>query len=385
MIMAAILDPTMIPPEDELLRPKIREFLSEHMKNLSAEARARSWMGFDAEFSRALGQNNFIGLTLPKEYGGGGRSAFARYVVAEELLAAGAPVIAHWIADRQTAPSILRYGTQEQKEYLIPSICRGETYCCIGMSEPNSGSDLASVRTSAKKKNEDWLLSGRKIWTTNAQYSHYMLALVRTSGAHGDRHKGLSQMLVDLSLPGIEIRPIRDAAGDEHFCEVFFDDVLLPADALIGKEGAGWEQVNSELAFERSGPDRIFSSHGLLEEWASFVREETEVDSHCTEMLGRAISEIAVLRCMSLEITAKLNEGQSPLNEAAIVKDLGTGFEQSVPRAVGDAIDLMPERIVPDTLARSLDYTLCMAPSFSLRGGTREILRSMIARSVGLR
>ena len=383
--MGGILDQTMIPPEDEALRPKIREFLAEHMKKLSAEARARSWMGFDAEFSRALGQNNFIGLTLPKEYGGGGRSAFARYVVAEELLAAGAPVIAHWIADRQTAPSILRYGTQEQKERLIPSICRGETYCCIGMSEPNSGSDLASVRTIAKKTSEGWRLSGRKIWTTNAQYSHYMLALVRTSGAHGDRHKGLSQVLIDLSLPGIEIRPIRDIAGDEHFCEVLFDDVLLPEDALIGKEGAGWEQVNSELAFERSGPDRIFSSHSLLEEWISFLREDTEIDPHCTEMIGRAVSQIAILRCMSLEITAKLDKGESPLNDAAIVKDLGTGFEQSIPRAVGDALDLMPDRLVPDALAQSLAYTLSMAPSFSLRGGTREILRSMIARSVGLR
>jgi alkylation response protein AidB-like acyl-CoA dehydrogenase len=272
MILASA--PTVIPPEDEALRPRIRAFLAEALGEMPADRRARSWMGYDADFSRRLAERGFVGLTLPVEYGGGGRGAFARYVVVEELLAAGAPVAAHWIADRQSAPLILRYGTAAQKQKLVPGICRGEIYFCIGMSEPNSGSDLASIRTRAVRTADGWRLTGSKIWTTIAQHAHYMIALARSSGQPEDRQKGLSQFLIDLSLPGVRIRPIRDAAGDEHFNEVFFDDVLLPADALIGEEGAGWAQVNAELAFERSGPERFLSSVVVLDAWIAWLRTD---------------------------------------------------------------------------------------------------------------
>lgn len=193
--------------------------------------RARSWGGYDTAFSRRIGAKGWIGLTLPPEYGGGGRSAFARYVLVEEYLNAGAPVGSHWIADRQSAPLILKYGTEAQKRFHIPRICRGESFFCIGMSEPNAGSDLASVRTRAVPNERGWLLNGQKIWTTNAHHCQYMIALVRTSGEPQDRHQGLSQVIVDLSLPGVTVRPIEDLSGDSHFCEVFFDNVQLAEDA----------------------------------------------------------------------------------------------------------------------------------------------------------
>ena len=245
---------TELPPKDEALRGPVRKFLSDAMRDIPAHVRARSWMGFDADFSRELGRRGWIGLTLPKLYGGGGRSAQARFVIAEEILNFGAPVGAHWTADRQTGPLFLKYGTQEQKNFYLPRICRGEAFFCIGMSEPNVGSDLASVKTRAVPTNEGWTLNGQKIWTTNADHCHYMLALVRTSGNSEDRQKGLSQVIVDLSLPGVKIRPIKDLSGDSHFCEVFFDNVHLTPSALLGVEGNAWEQVMSELAFERSGP-----------------------------------------------------------------------------------------------------------------------------------
>ncbi|SPA23069.1 putative enzyme [Cupriavidus taiwanensis] len=245
-----------IPPEDEALRGPIRAFLQEALRDVPAPVRARTWMGFDGEFSRALARQGWIGLSLPREYGGAGRSAFARFVLVEELIAAGAPVSAHWFADRQTAPLILRYGSEAQKQFFLPRLIRGEIFICIGMSEPDTGSDLSSVRTRAVRTETGWRLNGRKIWTTNAHRAQYMCALVRTSGQHGDRHQGLSQVLIDLSLPGISARPIRDLAGDGHFCEVVFEDVELPADALVGEEGSGWKQVTAELAFERSGPER---------------------------------------------------------------------------------------------------------------------------------
>ena len=384
MILASA--PTVIPPEDEALRPRIRAFLAEALGEMPADRRARSWMGYDADFSRRLAERGFVGLTLPVEYDGGGRGAFARYVVVEELLAAGAPVAAHWIADRQSAPLILRYGTAAQKQKLVPGICRGEIYFCIGMSEPNSGSDLASIRTRAVRTADGWRLTGSKIWTTIAQHAHYMIALARSSGQPEDRQKGLSQFLIDLSLPGVRIRPIRDAAGDEHFNEVFFDDVLLPADALIGEEGAGWAQVNAELAFERSGPERFLSSVVVLDAWIAWLRTDPGLGESGAVLLGRLIASLAALRGMSLAVTALLAaEEEDPVQGAALVKDLGTEYEQYLPVAIADAIAAVPDRSPPPELLRALQYTSVMAPSFSLRGGTREIIRGMIARGMGLR
>jgi len=256
LIMIDTLDLTRIPPADEAFRVEVRTFLDDALKGMSPELRARSWMGFDPDFSRQLAQRGWLGLTLPKEYGGAGKGAYARFVLSEELLAAGAPVSAHWIADRQSGPLILKYGTDVQKSFYLPRISQAEAFFCIGMSEPNSGSDLASIRTRAVRTENGWTLNGSKIWTTNAQHSHYMIALVRTSGGPADRYNGLSQLIVDLSLPGVTVRPINDMAGDAHFSEVFFENVECAPDALIGTEGDGWAQVNAELAFERSGPER---------------------------------------------------------------------------------------------------------------------------------
>jgi len=374
-----------IPAEDEALRAEVQAFLKEALAGVPPEIRARSWMGYDAEFSRKLAARGWLGLTLPKEYGGGGRSSFSRYVVVEELLAAGAPVSAHWIADRQSGPLLLKYGTDAQKQFYLPRICKGEAFFCIGMSEPNAGSDLASVKSRAVRNDKGWVLSGQKIWTTNAYRSHFMIALVRTSGEPTDRHKGLSQLIVDVSLPGITIRPIRDLSGDEHFCEVFFDNVQLGEDALIGAEGSGWEQVTAELAFERSGPERIYSSMVLMEEWAGFLRSDPKADVAASTLLGRLISELTVLRAMAISVAQKLVNGESPIVEAALVKDLGTEFEQQLPLLVADALAADPDRAIPPPLLKTLAYVTQFSPSFSLRGGTREILRGMIARGLGLR
>jgi len=383
------LPPSTIPTQDEELRLEVREFARRYVAGMAPDARARSWMGFDAEFSRQLAARGWLGLTLPREYGGKGRGHFARFVVVEELLAAGAPVSAHWIADRQSGPLIAKYGTDAQKRFYLPKICNAKAFFCIGMSEPNAGSDLASVGTRAERAPSGWRLNGRKIWTTNAPRSHYIIALVRTSGAPGDRHKGLSQMIVDLKLPGVTVRPIRDLAGDAHFSEIFFDDVELSDDALIGAEGAGWEQVTAELAFERSGPERLYSSIVLFEEWLACLHRRAQsgaqIDGESVALAGRFASHLAVLREMSIAITHKLEHGESPVVEAALVKDLGTELEQLMPTAITDALAQNPDEAVDAPLARTLAYVGQVAPTFSLRGGTREILRGMIARGLGLR
>ncbi|PTW95412.1 acyl-CoA dehydrogenase [Achromobacter mucicolens] len=382
--MIDTLELTAIPPEDEALRAEVRAFLADALDGLEPDERARSWMGFDAGFSRQLAERGWLGLTLPREYGGAARGHFARFVLSEELLGAGAPVSAHWIADRQSAPLILKYGTPAQRDFYLPRICAAQAFFCIGMSEPGSGSDLASIRTRVEPDGGGWRLNGSKIWTTNAHRSHYMIALVRTSGTVDDRHQGLSQVIVDLSLPGVSVRSIEDLAGDAHFSEVFFDNVALPADALIGEEGAGWAQVNAELAFERSGPERLYSSIALLECWLAHCREH-DADAASRATLGAILSQMAVLRAMSLAIAGKLAAGLSPATEASLVKDLGTELEQAIPRLVGDTLGRHPDRPVPLPLLRTLAYLEQVAPTFSLRGGTREILRGIIARGLGLR
>ena len=376
---------TRVPPEDEALRAPIRAFLIEAMREVPAHVRARSWSGYDRAFSREMGRRGWLGVTLPEEFGGAGRSPFARYVLVEELLNFGAPVGSHWVADRQSGPLILEYGSEAQKQFYLPPICRGESFFCIGMSEPDAGSDLASVRTRAVRSPGGWTLDGQKIWTSNAQNCHYMIALVRTSGGSEDRHKGLSQLIVDLSLPGVTVRPIADLSGDSHFCEVFFDDVRLADQALIGAEGEGWEQVTAELAFERSGPERLYSSIVLFDEWLAFVRTEAGRTPESMCLAGKIFTRLAPLRAMSLAVTARLAAGEGPVVEAALVKDLGTELEQLIPAAIADDLYSREGHDVPMELLRSLAFLTQVAPSFSLRGGTREILRGMIARGLGLR
>ena len=326
---------------------------------------------------------------MPKAYGGAGLDPFCRFVLVEELLARGAPVSAHWIADRQSGPLINKFGTEAQRAFYLPKICAAQAFFCIGMSEPQSGSDLVSVRSRAVKQEQGWKLNGQKLWTTNAHRSHYMIALVRTSGSADDRQQGLSQFIIDLRLPGIRVRSIEDLTGDAHFNEVFFDDVLLGDDALIGTEGAGWQQVTAELAFERSGPERIYSSIVLLDAWLAYLRQRASTQGGATDsqarLAGRIVIELAVLRSMSIATTARLAQGESPVIEAALMKDLGTQLEQDIPVWIADELAASDQAVTDDELLRTLSYVTQVAPSYSLRGGTREILRSMIARGLGLR
>ncbi len=365
-------------PDATALRHDVRAFIARHAPGWTPEGRARSWMGFDRDFSRALGEQGWIGMTWPREYGGGARSAMERVVVLEELLAAGAPVGAHWIGDRQSGPLILRLGSEELKHRILPGIARGELAFCIGLSEPDSGSDLASLRTKATRDGAGWVLEGRKIWTTFAHLSDYMIALVRTSPAPegGARHAGLSQFLVDLKRPGITIRPIRDLEGHESFNEVTFDGVRLDAEDLLGEEGEGWSQATSELAFERSGPDRVLSS------FPAFTAALGALPPEAAPQAGRLVARLATLRAMSLSVSGMLGGGEDPAVEAALVKDAGNSFEQALPEALRGLLD--PEAR-PAELDRMLGTLTMLAPTFSLRGGTREILRGIIARDLGLR
>lgn len=315
-----------------------------------------------------------MGLTLPKAYGGHERSSLDRFVVTEEMLAAGAPCGAHWIADRQSAPQILRHGTQEAKALIIPRICAGTCYFGIGMSEPDSGSDLAAVRSKAVRAEGGWTISGQKIWTTNGHRVHYLLALVRTGDAGEDRHGGLTQFLIDLAAPGIEVRPILDIAGHHEFNEVFFTDHFVPDHFVVGEAGGGWDMVIRELAFERSGPDRFMSDYQLL---AALVdRVGADPGERQAVETGRLVAHMAALMAMSGSVAALLDRDTIPNVEAAPVKDVGTAFDRDIPEvarrlvAVESSLDA-----ADDPYSEALAGVMLRAPSFTLRGGTREILR----------
>ena len=308
-----------------------------------------------------------------------------RYAVTEELLAAGAPVAAHWIADRQSGPNLLTYGTEKQRQEILPRIAAGECFFVIGMSEPDSGSDLASIRTRAVRNADgDWVVNGAKVWTSNAHHAHYGIVLVRTTPLDtSHRHRGMSQLLVDLSLPGITINPIRILDGGHHFNEVVFDDVVVPGDMLLGKEGDGWHQVTAELAFERSGPERFLSTYPLVAEFARRVADSG--DSASVAVLGRISARLLALRQMSLRIAAALDRGELPNIPAALVKDVGTTFESDVIDEVRRVVDVSPSLDSPDPLGRALAEAQLHAPGYTLRGGTNEILRGIVARGLGLR
>jgi alkylation response protein AidB-like acyl-CoA dehydrogenase len=293
----------------------------------------------------------------------------------EELLAAGAPVAAHWIADRQTVPLLLRRGTEEQRQRFLPAIAAGECFFAIGMSEPDTGSDLASIRTTAVLADGHFVLNGRKIWTSNAQRSHFMVTLCRTSPVGSDRHAGMSQLIVDLSAPGVEIRPVTLLNGRDDFAEVLLDDVRVPETMLIGELGHGWNQVLSELVFERSGPERLLSTFLLLSELAHLLGETQGP----TASLGRAVAKVAALRQLSLEVAGALNRGEEPAIQAALVKDAGTRHEQHITEVARLA------GVHSETFDRYLAQAVLGGPGFTLRGGTNEILRSLVARGLGLR
>jgi alkylation response protein AidB-like acyl-CoA dehydrogenase len=369
-------------PEAEALRQEVRDFLKTTLAGRKPVERAESWTGLDPEFSRAMGKKGWIGMTWPKEHGGHERSALERYVVLEEMLAAGAPVGLHWIADRQSGPLILRVGSDEQKK-ILPEIAAGETYVCIGMSEPDVGSDLASVRTRAAKVQGGYLVNGTKVWTSFAHLSQYMILFCRTGTAE-DRHGGLSQFLVDLkNTPGITIRPILALTGEHHFNEVIFQDALLPETALLGKEGDGWHQVTSELAFERSGPERFLSSFWLVVELIRVLGRDPS--DAAAVAIGRLTAHIMTLRRLSRSVAGMLQAGENPALQAALVKDLGALLEQEIPEIARTLVEAEPDRGSTQAFAATLAHTMLHAPSFSLRGGAREILRGIIARGLGLR
>ena len=366
------------------LRAEVRRLLAEAREAGRFAPACDAWLsGHDPAFSRELGRRGWIGLNWPARYGGRDRPEVERYAITEELLGAGAPVSAHWIAQRQSGPLLLRFGTEEQRQRFLPAIARGECYFAICMSEPDAGSDLAAVQTRARRVDGGWSVTGRKVWTSHAHRSQYAILFCRTAPPSEDRHAGFSQFILDLAAPGVTVRPIRLLTGEAHFNEVTLDEVFIPDDLVVGEIGNGWTQVTSELGYERSGPERFMSPMPLLLAWLGSLGADP--DAADAELLGRLTARLWSLRQLSVAVTAGLQRGDDVATSAALVKDLGTKLEQDIVDALRVAIGGEPDPASADRLEVLLAQAVASSPGFTLRGGTNEILRGIVARALGVR
>ncbi|ABK67548.1 acyl-CoA dehydrogenase family protein [Mycobacterium avium] len=371
-------------PELAELRSAIRDFLRADRAEFGWMPAVDAWLGqWDEGFSARLGAAGFLGLTVPKRYGGHGLGHLHRYVVTEELIASGAPVAAHWTADRQVAPGLLSYGSEEQCERLLPKIVAGKLYSSIGMSEHGAGSDLAAVSTKAVRAEGGWVLSGTKVWTSGAHRAHQVVVLARTSPPDPhNRHNGFSQFLVPCDAKGVRVEPILLMSGAHHFNEVILDSVFVADGDVLGEVGNGWQQVTSELSFERSGPERILSTGPLLLAAIRALSNGPAPDERTATVVGDLLARLISLRQLSLSVARTLTEGGDAANLAALVKDLGTRFEAESVEVVADLLEWSTPN--PD-LTAMLTTAWLHKPMFTLRGGTNEVLRGVIARGMGLR
>ncbi len=374
--------PTVLTDDERQLQADVRSFLARELPAGSYERALGMGGGKDKAFSMKLAEQGWVGMALPKRYGGHDRTAVDRFVVVEELLRYGAPVGHHWVADRQTGSIINRFGTEEQRERFLPPICRGELSFSIGMSEPDSGSDLASVVTRATRAEGGWLVTGTKVWTSGAHENDWFIVLCRTAPLEdGNKHQGLTQMLVDLTSPGLEINGIPFLDGSPGFNEVVMNDVYVPDELVLGELGMGWAQNTTEMAYERGGPDRWLSTYGIIEELLR-LNQGTPLGEGVAEMLGWATARWWGLRNLSLSVARMIDEGEAPSVESALVKEMGTRFEQDVLQRVVDLIDLEPSPEAATVFERLVASAVLTGPSFTIRGGTTEILRSVASKGL---
>jgi alkylation response protein AidB-like acyl-CoA dehydrogenase len=374
-------------PEQQRFRQEIRAFLaSEVPPDATTED---GWIvGFSREFSRKLGERGWIGLTWPKKYGGQERSYLDRVILTEELLRAGAPVAAHWLGDRQVGPALLAYGSEEQKAEILPRVTKGEIVFCLGMSEPGSGSDLASLRTKAVEEGDYFSLTGQKIWTSFAHVADYAYLVARTD-PNAPKHKGISEFLIDMKTPGITVRPLVDITGEHHFNEVFFDNVRIEKKWLIGEQNRGWYQIASQLDYERSGIERLLSNYPLFRDAVRYAQEQGLTnDPLVRNQLAQLQIELDMGRFMVYKVAWLLSKGMVPNYEAAMAKCFCTEVEQRIAQTVsnllGDYAVLLPGSPATRLAGRAAQEYL-YAPAYTIQGGTSNVLRNIMAiRGLGL-
>ncbi|MGI9578607.1 MAG: acyl-CoA dehydrogenase family protein [Microthrixaceae bacterium] len=359
-----------MPTEVLALAAEARSVAAEWTAELSATE--DSWLvGTSREFSVELARRGWLGMTWPTEWGGHGRSPLERFVVVEELISAGAPIATSWFADRQIGPTLLQFGNDEQRRRWLPEIIAGTSAWSIGMSEPDAGSDVSAIRTRAVRNGDTWVLDGAKVWTSGAAAADWCYLIARTD-PDAPPHKGLSEFVVDMASTGIEVRRIRDATGNDHFCEVLLDGVEVPAANLVGAQNGSFQQVMRQMEHERGGIDRLVSNRRLYLD----ARDRADAEA---PLVRQQIAKIESLYTLGRHMVLREVLGQAPKGWSAVTKTLCTEFEQDV--AAFCATVAGPDALVWNRFSRGL----CYAPAYTLMGGTTQVLRNIIGeRMLGL-
>ncbi len=379
--------------EQEKFRQEVRNFLEDELKQGTFVPKCDVWMsGHSPDFTKKVAAKGWIGLTFPKEYGGQGRSWIDRLILTEEMLRYGAPTALHWFADRQVGRCILNYGTEEQKKEMLPKIIRGEAYFALGLSEPEAGSDLASLKTRAIEEVDHFRVDGQKVWTTGKD-RNYIYLLARTD-PNAAKHRGLSEFVFEANLPGITWRPLVTIAGEEEFNEVFFDNVKIPKKCLIGEKNKGWYQITAQLDFERSGIERLMGNYPLFEALVKFLKE-TRVNGEplskdilIRQKVAQLQVEFDIGRMFAYWIAVILDQGRVPNWEAAMSKAYSTTFEKHLASTSMEILGLYGQLMSESELVpiRGLaTFSYLNSKGYSLQGGTTEILKNIVAqRGLGL-
>jgi alkylation response protein AidB-like acyl-CoA dehydrogenase len=341
---------------------------------IAAEVTEDTWIvGYDRAFSAELARRGWLGMTWPVEAGGGGRSPLERVVVFEALIAAGAPVAASWFADRQIGPTLLQFGTAEQQRRHLPAILEGTAAWCIGMSEPDAGSDVASIRTRAVRDGDHFVVTGQKVWTSGAASADWCYLIARTD-PDAPPHAGLSELVVDMASPGIEVVPITDMVGDRHFCEVRLDEVRVPAGNLVGALNGSFRQVMRQMEHERGGIDRLVSNRRLYDD---VLPHADTSDPRTRQEIARLESAYRIGRLLVLREVL----GQAPRQFSAATKTFCTEHEQRVASFCARVLGAGALLAEPGLAAR-VARNLCYAPGYTIMGGTTQILRNILGERV---
>jgi len=354
-------------PELEALQLRAREVAADGVDRFGRFN--DSWInGFSKDFAKVMAAEGWIGMGWPKEHGGQERPAIERVIVAEEMISAGAPIAAMWFADRQMGPTLIAYGTADQQAEFLPSMLSGETTWCIGMSEPDAGSDLAGLSTSAVRDGDDFVINGQKIWTSFGDVADYIYLICRTS-TDGPKHKGISEIIVPMNTPGIEVRPIQDMTTNRHFCEVYFTDARVPAENLVGVEGDAFKQTMVQLAHERGGIDRLVSNRALYD---MALERADRNDPLVRQEIAALETGYRVGRMLVYRETLK----QAPQGFSAATKCFCTEHEWRVAQFVARVLG--PHAGLWDDVTKGLAY----APGYTIMGGTSDVMRNILGERV---
>lgn len=380
--------------EQEKFRQEVRAFLEEKIKSGAFEIISNGWLeNSSQEFSKEMSQRGWIGMTWPKEYGGQERTYMDRAILMEEMLTYQAPIAYHFLADRQVGPAIIHFGSDDQKKKYLPKIINAEMSMALGLSEPNAGSDLVSVKTFAKEEGDFFILNGQKVWTTGAHRADYVWMIVRTD-LDAPKHKGISEFIVDLKSPGVTVRPIINIAGVHSFNEVFFEDVKVPRENMVGVKNRGFYQLMAQVDYERAGLERLMQNYPVFANLVEYVKKEKRSgrplceDPIVRNTLAELEVEYQVGRLFCYQVAWTLTQGRIPNYEAALCKAYCTQYEQrlsdAATRILGPSGQLMPgSKWAP--LEGEAASSYLWSVSYTLQGGSLEVLKNIVAtRGLGL-